>query len=195
MTAKCDPATMRLAPLQWHALRRFAEHGYLGTKLSHIAGDAGIKPPSIYAHYKSKEDLFLSLLPPTVEHELALTARALSDDGAGGLYRYLEGLGERFDSTHHLRFLVQAAYLPPAELAVRINEHFDPFCVRQREIIRESIARLPAGAIGPEILATAYQGFIDSLQAAILYAGKEEFKRRLEALWTVFGLGLEESET
>lgn len=46
--------------IQLIALSHFAKYGYAGTSLSKVAEEVGIKKPSIYAHYKSKEDLFLS---------------------------------------------------------------------------------------------------------------------------------------
>ena len=38
------------------ALTLFAENGYDGTSVEQIANIVGIKAPSLYKHYKSKED-------------------------------------------------------------------------------------------------------------------------------------------
>ncbi len=40
----------------------FARDGYEGASLQKIAEEVGIKKPSIYAHYKGKEDLFLHVM-------------------------------------------------------------------------------------------------------------------------------------
>jgi AcrR family transcriptional regulator len=48
--------------IQDAALILFAEKGYDATTLADIAGEIGIKKPSIYAHYASKMDLFSSLV-------------------------------------------------------------------------------------------------------------------------------------
>ncbi|WP_346353118.1 TetR/AcrR family transcriptional regulator [Azotosporobacter soli] len=52
---------MNATTLKEIALAHFAEKGYDGTSLSAIAADAGIKKPSIYAHFPSKLDLFLAI--------------------------------------------------------------------------------------------------------------------------------------
>ncbi|MBR6173749.1 MAG: TetR/AcrR family transcriptional regulator [Eubacterium sp.] len=44
------------------ALTLFAENGYDGTSVEQIAGIVGIKAPSLYKHYKGKEDILNSLI-------------------------------------------------------------------------------------------------------------------------------------
>ena len=44
------------------ALTLFAENGYNGTSVEQIAKAVGIKAPSLYKHYKSKEDILNSLI-------------------------------------------------------------------------------------------------------------------------------------
>ena len=39
------------------ALTLFAENGYDGTSVEQIANVVGIKAPSLYKHYKGKEDI------------------------------------------------------------------------------------------------------------------------------------------
>ena len=44
------------------ALTLFAENGYDGTSVEEIAKSVGIKAPSLYKHYKGKEDLLNALI-------------------------------------------------------------------------------------------------------------------------------------
>ena len=44
------------------ALTLFAENGYNGTSVEQIAKAVGVKAPSLYKHYKSKEDILNSLI-------------------------------------------------------------------------------------------------------------------------------------
>lgn len=50
------------------ALDLFAENGYDGTGVDLIAETAGIKGPSLYRHYKGKEDIFNSLMDTIASH-------------------------------------------------------------------------------------------------------------------------------
>ena len=49
------------------ALTLFAENGYDGTGVDLIAERVGIKGPSLYRHFKSKEDIFNSLIDSAEE--------------------------------------------------------------------------------------------------------------------------------
>ncbi len=44
------------------ALNLFAVHGYEGVSVAQIAGAVGIKVPSLYKHYESKQEIFDTLL-------------------------------------------------------------------------------------------------------------------------------------
>ena len=44
------------------ALTLFAENGYDGTSVEQIANNVGIKAPSLYKHYKGKEDILNALI-------------------------------------------------------------------------------------------------------------------------------------
>ena len=44
------------------ALTLFAENGYDGTSVEQIASNVGIKAPSLYKHYKGKEDILNALI-------------------------------------------------------------------------------------------------------------------------------------
>ena len=44
------------------ALTLFAENGYDGTSVEQIATEVGIKAPSLYKHYKGKEDILNALI-------------------------------------------------------------------------------------------------------------------------------------
>ena len=54
------------------ALTLFAENGYDGTSVEEIANKVGIKAPSLYKHYKGKEDILNSLIDSAEERYEAM---------------------------------------------------------------------------------------------------------------------------
>ncbi len=48
------------------ALKQFAENGFKGTTMAHIAKAAGISVGNIYRYYMNKEDLFYSIITPAL---------------------------------------------------------------------------------------------------------------------------------
>lgn len=70
-----------IAKYQAVAAPLFAEQGYHGTSIEHIAHAAGTAVGSLYIYFESKEDLFLSLLPAHL-HALAETIKSSTGGSA-----------------------------------------------------------------------------------------------------------------
>lgn len=180
---------MTIQRLQNAAFLRFADQGYDSATLSQIAGDVGIKKPSIYAHFKSKEDLFMSLIGPALEAEYDFIKGLLGDssrDVPEVLYAFLLSIGERFAGIPAARFWMRTSYLPPASLYDKVIEYVHNFIYELEVLFREVIKTMPALSMSPGELASAYVGIISGLQAELLYGGEERYSRRLEAMWAVF---------
>ena len=183
---------MAFTALQNAAIKRFAKQGFSGTSLSEIAADVGIKPPSIYAHFKGKDELFLSLVEPTIEEELSYVKKTFDS----GVYQeeqleaFLRSIEKRFEKSFILPFLLHCFYLRPQQLARQVDRPIQGYMADLDKIMISFFKRLNPGRMEPEILAEAYMGIVDSLQAEILYGGKKRFRKRLEGLWTVFHMAL-----
>ena len=61
------------------AMRIFAKEGYEGSSVKRIADEAGYTTGALYAHFASKEDLFLTLLEERYETKLADVAALVAD--------------------------------------------------------------------------------------------------------------------
>lgn len=184
-----------MTPLQRAALRRFAVQGYESASLSQITSDLGIKAPSIYAHFKNKNELFLSLMQPTVDRELSYFREALTDTANPRqvLYGILAAIATRFATSSHLKFFVKVSFLPPAALREQTKPYTDFYMDQVENLFQDFFRAAAPGCLPPETLAAAYIGIIDSLQAELLYGGQKKFKQRLDALWAVFETNLTRS--
>ncbi|KMT54670.1 TetR/AcrR family transcriptional regulator [Pseudomonas fildesensis] len=174
------------------ALVHFAERGYDASSLNDIAVVAGMRKPSLYAHFKSKDDLFGAVLDLALATERQyvedrFAAAATSPVGLDTLYT--DHLAHRYESSAALRFLLRTAFFPPAELKGAVSTGFEAYLDRMRELFGISIkAKYPAlSANDLTIFQDAYIGLIDSLHVELIYGNEHTYRRRVAALWRILG--------
>lgn len=87
----------------------FAEHGYEGTGIREIARQCGSKPPSIYYHFKSKQDLYHQASARKYESAFEFIAQAIArqNDPASKMEALVNTLFDLFLSDRVLFLLMQ----------------------------------------------------------------------------------------
>ncbi|MCU1720366.1 TetR/AcrR family transcriptional regulator [Pseudomonas sp. 5P_5.1_Bac1] len=175
------------------AVGQFAESGYDAASLNDIAVAVGMRKPSLYAHFNSKDDLFEAVFERALEAErIYVEGCFAADRGLPGAL-YAERLAERYQESAHLRFLLRAAFFPPAELRPMISAGFEGYLARMGEFFGKALQRqLPK--LDEErraLFVDAYLGVVDSLIVELIYAGQAAYERRLKAMWTIFAGSLQ----
>ena len=98
--AAADPRTRRAnkeADILWAARTQFLTRGYAATRLDDIAAQAGVAKGTLYLYFRSKEDLFQSLVRTAIVPNLAkLEALAAAWEGpvAALLHRFADFAAE-----------------------------------------------------------------------------------------------------
>ena len=77
--------------------RLFAEKGYNNTSVRDIAAELGIANPSLYYHFKSKEEILKELMVEPLAVSQAAIAEAQQLQGESRLRRIIEGLLESLE--------------------------------------------------------------------------------------------------
>lgn len=179
------------------AIEHFAERGYDGSSLNDIAILANMRKPSLYAHFSSKDDLYLIVFERALENE-RLYMQGCFDTASklnilpGG--QHVHQLAQRYLESASLRFLLRAAFYPPSVLRPVISEGFEGYLAVMRELFQKQLTLtcplLPDEEL--QLFSDAYQGIVDSLHVELIYATPQAYERRLKAVWRLFtdSLGL-----
>jgi AcrR family transcriptional regulator len=187
--------TMTANKLKQAALVLFTESGYEGTSLSEIAKAVGIKTPSIYAHFESKEQLFLALLDDVLreerEHFSKLTVRIAEQpplERLQALYMFFTDLD---NLTTGQAFLKRTMLVPPKHLQERLRVEF----ARQEAVfsdylltlLRECTGGGPSGSpsVGPheERLLALFYALIDGLLVEHKLYERALYRERQAIVW------------
>lgn len=101
------PGRSRSEEIRLAALRLFAQRGYLATTMEEIGRAAGIRGPSIYRHYPSKQQLLYEIMSETMSTLIAEQRLAVSttSDLVARLRRMVEAHA-RYHARHRLEAFV-----------------------------------------------------------------------------------------
>ncbi|WP_434606757.1 TetR/AcrR family transcriptional regulator [Pseudomonas sp. D2-30] len=188
-TRNLTPAAERIVQL---ALLHFADRGYDAASLNDIAGSAGIKKASLYAHFTGKDELYTAVLNLALQSERDYVEAQFSAEQAGRMpgERYVINLQLRYAESSALRFLLRAAFYPPAPIERDVKSGFEHYLVAVRERFQASL-ELTSPAITSQyadLLAEAYLALIDSLHVELIYGNDAAYSRRLDALRQLISL-------
>ncbi|WP_010486047.1 TetR/AcrR family transcriptional regulator [Pseudomonas sp. S9] len=176
-------AAERVAQL---ALLHFADRGYDAASLNDIALSAGIKKASLYAHFTGKDELYTSVLNIALQSERDYVDAQFSSEKAGQApgELYMLNLRSRYAESGALRFLLRAAFYPPAAIEQRVKSGFEHYLDGMRGRFLASLeTRFPAiGSVHANLIAEAYLALIDSLHVELIYGNEAAYARRLDAL-------------
>ncbi|PSJ22608.1 TetR family transcriptional regulator [Halomonas sp. ND22Bw] len=183
MSSATTPALRRVLNA---AVAQFAQHGYEGASLSHIAADAGIRKASLYSHVKNKDALFRAVFEDAlqIETRFARECFAQPDPSLPG-QRYCEALRARYADSEHLRFLLRASYIPSEALFHEFQQGYEGYMQQLLAGFTAALRRHVRGALSDrdaEVMGHAFMGMVDSLHVALIYIGQERFEARLHAL-------------
>jgi AcrR family transcriptional regulator len=184
-----SPSAQRITAV---AVKHFADVGYDASSLAQIASGAGMRKPSLYAHFASKDALFLAVLATALEQEtvfieqcFAASARTEAPGQA-----YCARLAERYRSSIHLQFLLRTVYAPPEAVRSAVQDGYLTLLQRLETLFCDQLAsttyRGPAPAAADADLAQCYLGIIDSLHVELVYGQETAAERRRAALWAMF---------
>ncbi|MFK3960250.1 TetR/AcrR family transcriptional regulator [Guptibacillus hwajinpoensis] len=179
------------------ALILFARNGFEGTSLSDIAKGVGIKKPSLYAHYKSKEDLFLGVIHKvSVDYNafFVKTAERLSYQlPEKQLYDLLRENTEYLRNDEMGLIFKRMMLFPPESLRKEIAQMFEKTENVMERVIKSILEQMLPNEEWERVF-DAYLCLLDGMFEQIFYYSPEEHNKRLENSWSLFIRGVHSKE-
>ncbi|MGG0187620.1 TetR/AcrR family transcriptional regulator [Bacillus rhizoplanae] len=180
------------------ALSHFARYGYEGTSLANIAQDVGIKKPSIYAHFKGKEELYFICLEEALQKDLQFFKQYVTNPEntpfGDFLFRLLKDYGHRFQEGIETMFWLRTSFFPPdafrEQIVEKANAYIENIGQLLVPIFEQAKEKKELCNIEVAEAVAAYLCLIDGLMVEFLFAGVQPFENRLHASWKVFWRGL-----
>ncbi|MBM7694869.1 AcrR family transcriptional regulator [Peribacillus deserti] len=181
------------------SLNHFAQNGYEGASLAHIAEDVGIKKQSIYAHFKGKDELFLQLCKDACESELRFVTNFIERNRSRPikefLFDFLLQYKERYEKHDSTKFWIRTAFFPPRHLndqvMKKVYEYLDKLEEQLLPIIEKAMTVGEiSSTIGRQRATAAFMGVLDGIFVEMLYGGPERLQKRFDASWYLYWRGL-----
>ncbi|MBP2001847.1 AcrR family transcriptional regulator [Paenibacillus shirakamiensis] len=184
--------------LQEAALAHFAREGYEGASLQHIATEAGMKKPSIYAHYQGKQDLFMNVLIRVLREERHRIIRYFITNQNIRLEQRLHGLirlfQDEYESNQDTAFLLRMMFFPPHALSQEVMRIVYPFLdAMENKLIHtfeKEVTRPLRASISSGQAAVSFMTLMDGVMVEMLYEMPDRSRKRLDAIWPIYTQGI-----
>jgi len=185
--------------IQETALKYFAEKGYHATTMGDIAGEIGIKKPSIYAHYASKMDLFLVIVEAAKTDYRQCWQKSLSASihlpADQRLFKLFESISQYFITDKvKMAFWVRLLMFPPVDCPANILQSLktlnSQFIIEITSIFADGIANNILRNAAPDELAHAYFCLLDGYLMRAIWYHDFDYQRSLLHIWECFFSGI-----
>ncbi|MBC1386401.1 TetR/AcrR family transcriptional regulator [Listeria innocua] len=169
------------------ALTLFAEKGYDGTALSEIAKAVGIKTPSLYAHFPSKEALFMEVYQDSIHTELSELSKVADEKALVGeeKLRTIFFVATDFSrSPDEKKFFQRAVFYPPKSLFEELKEETRTYEQLTNDILRKTLEPAISGDALIRWMHVFY-ALLDGLSVEHGIYDETEFELRRKSAWEV----------
>lgn len=180
------------------AARLFAEKGYEGMTMKEIAREVGIKAPSLYAFFESKEDILLHIYRNVMTEHFQVAVLGLGDRDKpmkAQLYDLLHAIMVfQLKEKLPIRIFMRLLLFPPAVFQIDLKAEFLKLEDKEKELYSRMFKRgMESGEIretDSDALAELLLCILDGLFWEMQRFDEEKFWKRFHVVWEQFWEGI-----
>ncbi|KAA0562531.1 TetR/AcrR family transcriptional regulator [Bacillus sp. CH30_1T] len=180
------------------ALDLFGQKGYEDTSLTEIANTVGIKKPSIYNHFRSKEDIFIEVIEDLSVSEVTAYKNAEEkmnlDEPLRNIRMLFDLFCHRLMTTKESLLWKRVTFFPPEAFKELIQKQFIQFEMVTTAILvsiyQEGLKHNLFSEIEEDEFIASFLCLVDGVFLEHHYYTEEIFRQRIESAWKVYELGI-----
>ncbi|MFC7783758.1 TetR/AcrR family transcriptional regulator [Rossellomorea sp. GCM10028870] len=180
------------------ALDLFGQKGYEDTSLMEIATAVGIKKPSIYNHFRSKEDLFMEVIEDLSVSEVTAYKSAEEkmdpQEPLTNIRTLFDLFCQRLVTTKEALLWKRVTFFPPEVFKDLIQKQFIYFEQVTTAILvsiyQEGQKQKLFSEIKEDEFIASFLCLVDGVFLEHHYYTEEIFRQRIESAWKVYELGI-----
>ncbi|PFG06111.1 TetR/AcrR family transcriptional regulator [Bacillus sp. es.034] len=180
------------------ALDLFGQKGYEDTSLAEIAKEVGIKKPSIYNHFRSKEDLFIEVLEDLIVSEVTAYRKTEctmnQEEPLTNIRMLFDLFCHRLMTTKEALLWKRVTFFPPEQFKDFIQEQFIHFERVTTSILvtvyKEGVNQEMFQEVSEDEFVASFLCLVDGVFLEHHYYTEKIFQQRIESAWKVYALGI-----
>ncbi|CDQ40512.1 MULTISPECIES: TetR/AcrR family transcriptional regulator [Virgibacillus] len=181
------------------SMELFAAYGYEGTSMAKIAEKVGLKKSSLYAHYTSKETLFLDVTEKITNEYVHLIAQSIDNNEQSSekrLYQsFMIHVKDLVSDDASIQFYNRFVQYPPQNLEKELFAYLER---SEEEALRILVKEIENGQTVGEIskdleakqIAHTYFCLLEGLSNEIIFYDYPTLQHHAERIWEVFWRGI-----
>lgn len=189
---------MTINKIKSTSLELFALKGYEGTSISDIAKAVGLQKSSIYTHFNSKEELFLTIFNEVINDFISDIEKLSSQIKHYSVKEKLYAIFYYFCESYKIRkyknlFLNRAMIFPPISSENLKTKYMTYEQTNNKILIPIFEEGVKSGIIKdnkPKELIAAFYCLVDGFFIESHYYVEQEYKSRINLVWNIFWTGI-----
>jgi len=187
--------------IKQEAMKLFSLHGYDGASMGAIAEQVGLRKASLYSHFKSKNELFLSIVDELVEKNRFQLEQVVQDVASGStenrlyaIFQHLSYYPLEQGKSVEFDFFRRVLFFPPVDLKLLLIEKIRAYEQQLHfvlvEMLEVGIAEKQLAPLDVDDMLSAFICTADGVMMQIHYESLEQFEKMAKSAWLIFWNGI-----